>query len=249
MNLFILTLRFLTRIPIPVSETEEFLSPEEFAKGVIWFPAVGLIVGFFCWIAFYITEWLFGGMISILFAVFMNLLVTGAFHLDGLADTCDGLFSSRKKERMLEIMRDSRIGTNGAIAVIFDILFRIFLLFALKDSFLVPAMILAPVAGKMAMPLLFQSQYARKGEGIGNLYFGIGEKRMIATIAFGAFLILLFLGYSGILPVVLSLLAMEFYRRFVEKRIDGMTGDTLGAGSEFIEIFFCMVLVWEGRFF
>lgn len=245
MNLLIMTIRFLTRIPIPSFGKEEILETKEFAKGVIWYPVIGLLVGACnCFIFFLAgmvsTSWGFPAVCSVL----MNILITGAFHLDGLADTCDGLFSSRKKERMLEIMRDSRVGTNGVIAIVFDILFRVVLIQSMAYDHIFPAILLAPVAGKMATPILFGSKYARKEEGLGNIYLGnVSEKRLGAAILIGAFFILIFLGYNGILPIICSLLGMIIYRRYVEKKIDGMTGDTLGAGAELIEILFFVVMM------
>lgn len=250
MKIFVLTLRFLTRFSIPLKEEGGLLPDSEFAKGVVWFPLIGLIVGISSLAGYLLAERIAGGMFPAVFAVLIGIMVTGGFHLDGLADTCDGIFSSRKKEQMLIIMRDSRIGTNGALAVVFDILLKVSLIHFIGTPFCYAAVLLAPVAGKMATPLLFQCEYAREGEGLGNIYIGnLTEKRIYFTIFLGAFIILLLLGFLGVITVVITLLGMACYRFLIEKKIGGMTGDTLGAGCELCEVLFLVSLAFEGGIF
>ncbi len=245
MKLFILTLRFLTRIPVPFND-DTILSNEEFAKGIIYYPIIGLIVGIINCLFFMLFSLSGSILVASVFAVLSGIIVTGGFHLDGLADTCDGLYSSRKKERILEIMRDSRVGTNGAIAIVFDILIKVSIIYSLGFDKGIFAVILAPVAGKMATPLLFNSKYARTGEGLGNIY--LREKydfRSVLTMILGMAIIVLFLLKYSILPIIICMVFAVLFRKHCEKIIGGMTGDTLGAGSELTEIVFMIVYIME----
>ena len=116
---FLLTLGFMTRIPVNVDLGE--VKDEDMHKGFLYYPVVGLILGLCDMAVFLLVSLILPEVFGILFAMLANLCLTGAFHLDGLSDTADGIYSARTRERMLEIMKDSRIGTNGAVAMCFDL--------------------------------------------------------------------------------------------------------------------------------
>ena len=109
----LLMLQFFSRLPLPWQLT---VTEEDFHQGILFLPLVGLLLGAVNALAYWLGAMLGGRELAALAAIVSNLWLTGAFHLDGLADTCDGIYSSRKRERMLEIMKDSRVGTNGACA-------------------------------------------------------------------------------------------------------------------------------------
>ena len=100
--------------------------------------------------------------------------MTGGFHLDGLADTCDGVFSARSRDRMLEIMRDSRLGTHGGLALIFVVLAKILVLseLALRGEPILASLAAAcAVSRGTAALLMYRHRYARE-EGLGNVFIG-----------------------------------------------------------------------------
>ncbi|HYH01828.1 MAG TPA: adenosylcobinamide-GDP ribazoletransferase, partial [Bacillota bacterium] len=105
MKLFLIMLQFFTRIPLPL---EVAVNPADFPRGVRYFPLVGLIIGFLDALVFWLLTLGLDKSIAVVGVVLFNSCLTGALHLDGLADTCDALFSARDRERMLEIMKDSR---------------------------------------------------------------------------------------------------------------------------------------------
>lgn len=250
MKLFIATLCFLTQIPIPFQKNS-VLSDEEFSKGIVYYPFVGLIVGGISFFVFWVLQFIlqdFSNFFTIGCAVLCEVLVTGAFHLDGLADSCDGLFSSRKKERMLEIMRDSRVGTNGVIAIFFDLFFKIVLIQRLQYTSWV--IILMPIAGKMATPVFMKSQYARKEAGLGSIYLREEyDKFMLSAIFIGAFMLVVPIGIYGIFCVIGVLFFAWLFRNYVKSKIGGMTGDTLGAGAELCELIFLVLFLAGERFY
>lgn len=220
----------------------------DFARGVVYFPIAGLVIGAFNLAVYAASERLLGGIFPAVCCLIGNAAITGAFHIDGLADTCDGIFSARPRDKMLEIMRDSRIGTNGTIAIIFDFLIRLALLTSMSGSLIYLAVLLSPVAAKTLLVLLMKtSVYARSGPGLGGLYL---EKQTIAgtvtAAAIGTSVITFFLGPLG-LEVFVACVAVSFiYRYYIYSKIQGMTGDTLGAANEVLEVVFLFMLAVLG---
>ena len=259
---FVLMIQFLTRIPIKMEvETDK----NSFARGVLFFPIIGLIIGLFNY-ALYLAALAIlpqgGVFLAAVFAVIGNILITGGLHFDGLADTCDGIFSGRKKERILEIMKDSHIGTFGTIAIIVDLLLRIGIINGLTGKFAAVGIILSPVLSKTAVvQLMTISTYAR-AEGMGGFFLGKLERWRIAGSLFLGILILnltlfLVLGPLNIMKVIIinlvvlgSFLTLIFgYRSHIYKYIDGMTGDTIGGANEVFEwVFLGLALFASGRF-
>ena len=241
MRIFILTLQFLTRIPInaDLKSTEE-----DFSKGVIYFPIVGLIIGAFNLMMLIAASKLLGGIFPAVCCLLAGTAITGGLHVDGLADTCDGIFSSRTREKMLEIMRDSRIGSNGTIAIVFDYLLRLSLLAMLTGKGLHLAVLLSPVAAKTLMVLLMKiSVYARTGQGLGGLY--LKKQPITATIlaaVIGLGIISGFMGIWGVVAFGICTAVCFLYRSFIYSKLQGMTGDTLGAANELLEVSFLLIM-------
>ena len=142
---FLLTLGFMTRIPVNVDLGE--VKDEDMHKGFLYYPVVGLILGLCDMAVFLLVSLILPEVFGILFAMLANLCLTGAFHLDGLSDTADGIYSARTRERMLEIMKDSRIGTNGAVAMCFDLALKFAGIYYSDIRWLM--ILLMPIAGKM----------------------------------------------------------------------------------------------------
>ncbi len=246
MRIFILTLQFLTRIPININLEA---NKEDFAKGIIYFPIVGLIIGAFNTIFYMGANYIASGLFPIICAILANCIITGALHIDGLADTCDGIFSARSKERMLEIMKDSRIGTNGAIAILFDFLLRISILQSFNNKTILIPILLSPVIAKTLVALFIGfSTDARTGGGMGSLFMEKSSKlRAMGGLVIGFTLIGIISGFSGIISLLICGVIMLIYMDYIYKKIDGMTGDTLGAANEVMEVVFLIsyALIWR----
>lgn len=241
MKKFILMIQFLTRIPI---NKEIKLDKEDFSGGVVYFPLVGLIIGIINGLVYFILAQIIGGIVPLIAVIISNVFVTGALHLDGLADSCDGIFSARNKDRMLEIMRDSRIGTNGALVLIITILLKIALLDITPEVIIVPTIVLIPVAGRGAMSIiLFKSKYARE-EGLGDLFIGKTSFFNTAIPCFITFLLVYFiLGNLGVIALILSIATSYLMRSYFNKKIGGLTGDLLGAINEVVELIFSICVI------
>ncbi len=247
MKTFILTLQFFTRIPIHAEIAAE---EGDFAKGIVYFPVVGLIIGSFNLLIYKAAELIAGGLFPAVCCLLANTAITGALHLDGIADTCDGIFSSRSRDRMLEIMRDSRIGTNGTLAILFDVLLRLALLNSMGGTPVMLSILLAPVIAKTLVVLLISiSIYARPGQGMGTLFLGkLSTARTMAAYAIGAGLTLIFLKLWGLVVLLACMIICLGFKQMVYVKIQGMTGDTLGAANEVIEIAVLIAMVMIGRF-
>ncbi|KEI00416.1 adenosylcobinamide-GDP ribazoletransferase [Clostridium botulinum] len=248
MKNLILMIQFFTRIPINI---EIDVKEDSFAKGIGYLPIVGLIIGMFNVATYIIASKLTTGMFPIVVALLANTMITGAFHIDGLADTCDGIFSSRKKERMLEIMKDSRVGTNGAIAIVFDFMFRWCLLSSLSEKYTLIAIVMAPVVAKTIVTLLMCfSVYARKEGGLGGVFLEkVKPFRVVIAFVICISLGCLVLGYKFLFILIITVAIMKMYKKLIYSKIDGMTGDTLGAANEIAEITFTLILLVFWRYY
>ncbi|HIH7591165.1 TPA: adenosylcobinamide-GDP ribazoletransferase [Yersinia enterocolitica] len=246
LRLFLATLQFMTRIPVPERWTQG-LALDNYERGIIGFPFIGLIVGVIGGVVFTLLAPWCGVPLAALGYVLVLALVTGAFHLDGLADTCDGVFSARKREKMLEIMRDSRLGTNGGLALIFIVVAKVLVVseLALRDAPMLLMLTAASVVGRTVIVLLmYRQRYAREGNGLGNIYIGkVTGKQTLITLAGGAILSLLLGQGAALLALVISMVVVALLATYLHRRLDGQTGDTLGAAAEVGELVFLLALL------
>lgn len=246
LRLFLATLQFMTRIPLPERYTQG-VALHQYHRGIVVFPLIGLIVGAIGGGVFTVLAPWCGVPLAALGYVLALALVTGAFHLDGLADTCDGVFSARSRDKMLLIMRDSRLGTNGGLALIFIVLAKVLLVseLALRDLPMLSMLAAAGVASRTVLVLqMYRQRYAREGEGLGNLYIGqISLRQTLSTLIIGAILIMLLGHGKALFALGCALLVQLLLRAYLNHRLGGQTGDTLGAGVEVAELAFLIALL------
>lgn len=248
MNPFLIALQFLTILPVRISSE---ITAEDSARALIFFPVVGALVGIIlCLISFCFSFLPHSVVIAILLSVMV--IISGAIHLDGFADTCDGIFSRKKKEEILEIMRDSRVGAMGAIGITLLLLLKFTLLAGMPKVDLWKFLILTPLFSRWAQVFAcYSSPYAHK-EGKARYFVeGAGKKEMLTATLFMLAAFILLTSAKGITAVFFSILAIILFIGFVKKKIGGMTGDTIGAVSELSEIcllFFVLVSSSLGLF-
>ena len=157
--------QFFSRIVIPKAVDISYLR-----LGLPFLTLFGLLLGLISGGFYFLTSLVLPGMVAWVLTLAFDVLLTGGFHLDALADTADGLFSSRKKERMLEIMKDSRIGSNGVLALILYYALMLVLYPYLPEPrwFIVASL---TMIGKAGLSLqLYRMTYAREGGGSGNFF-------------------------------------------------------------------------------
>ena len=130
MKRFIGLLQFMTRIPIKADMGFD----EEFYKSIVYFPLVGFVIGLISFIIGSLAIKIFDPFLTSILIVAGEVILTGGLHIDGLGDTFDAIYSNRDKERMLEIMKDSRLGTNSLLAILFLVLIKVGLLNSIISS-------------------------------------------------------------------------------------------------------------------
>ncbi|WP_053956628.1 adenosylcobinamide-GDP ribazoletransferase [Inediibacterium massiliense] len=232
MKRLILMIQFFTRIPISVNLE---VTEEDFSEGIVYFPLVGLIIGMFIVSLYYIGYKLGGILLGSVLCVTGEVFITGGLHLDGLGDTFDGVYSNRPKDQILEIMKDSRLGTNAALAIFLTLLLKISFIFSLPVPYVYGVLIVMPTFSKLCVVYAARfSTYARKS-GMGNFFIGkTNNKHLIIAIVSS---IIIGLIYIKAIPFVLvGYLFSIGYVKHITDKIGGMTGDTLGAISELAEI-------------
>ena len=230
----LIVISFFTRLPVGKLVVYE---PSLYVKGLYTFPLMGIVVGAFL----YLPEWFLGAANEhlSLFRVLFYVLITGGIHLDGLADACDGLFSGRKGDRILEIMKDSHIGTFGVVGLI--LYFMIFYHFVGGLEF--AWVIMMPMVGRtIAYWVASFSKYARTDEGMGYLF--INEARIwlasIYMIMLGVVAIVV-LGFNGIIAFGASVVMALLTAMHINRKIGGQTGDTIGLVIEFSQMVFILI--------
>ena len=244
-RLFFATLSFMSRLPLP-QRWSQGLELDRYVSGVITFPVIGLLLGALSGVVFMVVDGWCGIPLAALFAVLALALLTGGFHLDGLADTCDGIFSARRREKMLEIMRDSRLGTHGGLALIFVLLAKVLAIseLALRDTPMLAAIAGACIAGRAGSVLMmYRHRYARE-EGLGNLFIGkISFRQTWVTLAIGAALVAAMLGLHGLRALLVAFIGVFILGLLLKRTLGGQTGDTLGAAIELGEVIFLLALL------
>ncbi|MBN2898045.1 MAG: adenosylcobinamide-GDP ribazoletransferase [Clostridia bacterium] len=233
MKPLILMIQFLTRIPLKVTLD---VTDDDFTSGFKYFPVVGSIIGGLIYAIHFILHPYFNGFTLAVILTLSYIYITGGLHMDGLSDSADGLFSGRSKERILEIMKDSRIGSNGALAMVFVVLLKVAFFYEIDAAALGKLLLTLPMMSKYVVVFTSAfSRYARE-DGMGNWFIGkvSGVDFLLATIYT--------IGITTLIePRHLVLLAGGLcfgwlFRRFCYSHIDGMTGDTIGALSELADV-------------
>ena len=233
--------QFFSRIVIPKAVDISYLR-----RGLPFLTLFGLLLGLISGGFYFLMSLVLPGMVAWVLTLAFDVLLTGGFHLDALADTADGLFSSRKKERMLEIMKDSRIGSNGVLALILYYALMLVLYSYLPEPrwFIVASL---TMIGKAGLSLqLYRMTYAREGGGSGNFFSGSKTSHILLAQLLPLLLSLLVFGWRGLLAYGLVFLGAIGYRRFVYNKIDGHTGDTLGAYVEIAQLLYLLGLAVLG---
>jgi len=235
---FVAMVQFFTSIPVPINLN---CDERDYGKGLVFAPAVGLIIGVLILALCSVLKLFLPAKVVAAFLIVGYIVLTGGLHLDGLGDTFDGLFSNRPKERILEIMRDSRVGTNAVLALISIVLLNYTVLLELD---LMPmALLLFPVAGRIGSLIgAGSSVYARKNEGLGKSFIDFcGKKEMIlgSVISFIIFGIVLKL--KGLLMAFISIVTAWTVTKILTRKLGGATGDILGAICELNQTVFLIL--------
>ncbi|TFE19730.1 adenosylcobinamide-GDP ribazoletransferase [Cohnella luojiensis] len=251
---FAAAVKFLTRIPLPVTIP---YTDAHFRRSVVFYPYVGLLIGLIVTVAGFLLDPVFPASVSGILLVALWTLLSGALHLDGLMDTADGLLSHRSRERMLEIMKDSRVGAMGVIVCVFYIGLKIALTISLledrREEGLMLLMLIPVWSRNFMVTAIAGWPYARKEQGLGSLYRSARMKHAVISglgaILLSAAILFLIFGWTGTAGLVILSFAFVSYgigfamAAAISRKLGGLTGDVYGALNECIELGLLLALV------
>ncbi|HXC05891.1 MAG TPA: adenosylcobinamide-GDP ribazoletransferase [Bacteroidia bacterium] len=251
-RIFFTALMFYTRIPCPAWVDH---SQENLTKATRYFPLVGIIVGGICGGIWYGAQFLFPRVVAIMLSMIAGVFVTGAFHEDGLADVCDGFGGGWTKQKILDIMKDSRVGAYGVIGLVLLFLFKYSLLISLNPAVIPVVLISAHALSRfVTITFLYTHTYARpdtEGQEDASKIRPIAQKPALKELIIAGFfgitpLLLLHSPWVFLLIIPLFIIKGLLGRYFV-KWIGGYTGDCLGATQQVTEILFylCFIALWK----
>jgi len=244
---FLAALRFLTSIPIPFKreDWDRPLSQQQFARSLVYYPLVGLIIGgVLCGL-----YWVFSSLLPLLLAdaLIIGVLayLTGALHLDGLIDTFDGLAGGHKSpERRLQIMKTPDVGAVGVVAGIVLLLLKFAALSSIPQNQIYMALLMMPVLSRWVMAYaVFQYPYGRES-GMGKALKSGSNNWVLITASVTALILVAIIGqWLGIAVMAAVWLLTVALARFFKSKFNGLTGDTYGAINEISEFAVLLLVV------
>ena len=243
---FFNAMAFYTRLPTPNWVS---YSPENLNRASAYFPLMGLLLALWCFLVFSLSQLLFPTDISILISMISGILFTGAFHEDGFADSCDGFGGGWAQQDILRIMKDSRLGTYGVTGLVSILAIKFFALLhlaAIEPLFLLIALLAAHgLSRALAISFMLVLPYVQDVD--------VSKSKPIAQQAFKSDMLLAWI--TALIPLywlptqaywaLLSVLGLSFFviYRYFKQRLDGYTGDALGAAQQVFEALIYLTLL------
>lgn len=241
-RLLLTAVQYFTRVPVPRWVGH---SGAQLNGATRYFPAVGVAVGAIAAASVWVCSMAFPPLLTAILSTAVTVGLTGAFHEDGLADTADGLGGGYTRERALEIMKDSRIGTFGTLALILVLGIKIATLSAMPSTLAMTALLAAhPLSRWCAVLIAWRLPYVRIDD-------STRAKPVVEHIALADVMIaslfglapLVACGVHSIAGVIAALLVVIQLGRWYARRLGGYTGDTLGAAQQLTEVTFYLALL------
>jgi adenosylcobinamide-GDP ribazoletransferase len=242
LRLFFIALQFLTRVPSPGWVG---FAPDDLNRSARYFPLVGFLVGVVASIVLWLAGLVFPPMVAVGLSMASTLILTGGFHEDGLADTFDALGGAVDRERALAIMKDSRIGTYGALALLVVLGLKAAALSAMPVTLAVPVLLLAHTASRGAAVFLIRVlPYAgdvehAKAKPLARQISFAGVGIAIAWVVLVAMVLAIIAPSHGawiVVSLALVILGTLWAWHWLHRRLGGYTGDTLGATQQITEL-------------
>jgi adenosylcobinamide-GDP ribazoletransferase len=232
---FRIAMGFLTLLPVDRSLQ---VTPERLGRSMALFPASGVVLGLILVILNSLLDAFIPRAVLDCLLLLILIVITGALHLDGIADLLDGLAGGKDRDGILRIMKDSRVGAMGVVGLVMLLLLKYLCLFNLPLELKSAGLIFMPAAGRWVQVVLAVScRYLRGPEGTGAVFLEHASERelLIASGSLIAVALALF-GLQGIFLIFLLGITAMLLIKYFEIRLGGVTGDVLGASSELIEV-------------
>ncbi|CAH1197706.1 Adenosylcobinamide-GDP ribazoletransferase [Paenibacillus plantiphilus] len=248
--------QFMTRVPVPVAIP---FTPDVLARSVIYYPLVGAVIGGLLSGAGWLLAPVVPPMPAAVLLLTLWIGLSGALHLDGLMDTADGVLSHRSRERMLDIMKDSRVGAMGVMAAVLLLLFKFAMLAELQDggSWMAAAPLIASTCIFSRMGIVAAIKiwpFARPGEGLASMFAGLRMRHFIGALLLHIAIVMggyaLFgISLSKLLLIIfiqtaITLIVGLIVNVWLTRKLGGLTGDTYGALNELLEAVLLLAVLW-----
>ena len=227
---------FFTRIPCPNFTDHD---PEYLNRSSKYFTLVGILLGALCGFSFWLSIQVFSPNIAILLSMAASLLLTGAFHEDGLADVCDGFGGGWTKLKILDIMKDSRVGTYGLVGLGLVLAIKFVALNEMPIEMVVVVLISGHAISRLtSVSLIYTDEYAREDllSKSKPLATKMSHVDYLIAAFFGLIPLLLMKNYWIFLSIIPLIVVKLYFSRYFNKWIGGYTGDCLGAVQQIAEI-------------
>lgn len=225
----ILATGFLTILPVNSSRLAD--RQVSLGQSAGWFPWIGALIGLAAGATWWASGLVLPPALAAVLAVSVWVALTGGLHLDGLADCCDGLLSAAPRDRRLEIMRDPRVGTFGALGLCLALGVKAAAIYSLPASAAIPAMLLAASSAR-GLLLLARGQPGARPGGMGEEFTGGLRRAALPLAALPLVGLSILLGWNSLPALLAALLTTAAIFSLARRRIGGLTGDVLGCVVE-----------------
>lgn len=239
MKPFLLALQFLTAITL---KSDLRADARDLARSAAFFPLVGLVIGIILAACWYFSLKLWPPIVADALVVLVLVAVTRAFHLDGLADTLDGVLGGSSRARALEIMKDTRLGAFGVMGIVLDLLLKFVALTSIPPYMKMQALVLFPVISRYSIvQLAWRTPSARAKEGLGAHFQELIQFHYLAVAFLIGFIVSFgLLKDKGLICLGVIVAATLGYRLLFRWKLGGVTGDVFGFVNECNEILFLL---------
>lgn len=235
MNNFLNALQFLTIIPLRVKKGKEEIN---LARSMAYFPLVGALLGLILFATWQIGILFLPSAVTCALVLTLSIVITGALHLDGFSDTVDGISGGRNKEDILDIMQTSHIGAIGMVSIVAILLLKFTLIYSLPSTIIGTALVSMAVMGRWSMVFSCQVYPAAgdKNSLARKFIEHIELKQLLWATVTMLILSAVLLALKALIIFPTILLICLIFNSFMLKKIGGLTGDTLGALNELVEV-------------
>jgi len=237
-----LTLAFFSRVPLPRTLGGRISHDDKLGEAAYLFPVAGMIIAVPVALTWYAGSFYLPSFIAAGLAIGIGLLITGGLHEDGFADCADGLGATSKRERALEIMRDSRIGTYGTLALILSVGLRWAALASLSPIAGILAIFVCHSGARSAMTIAMQTSHYARTDGLGKQADDMTTGNFFLTLGIALAIAFCMGWFWGIVALILGWIAAWIFLKRLETRLGGYTGDGLGAMEQIAEIVILVTL-------
>lgn len=234
----------MTVIPIPWREGEDL---DEVARSISFFPLAGLLIGLGSLGVYLLSSLMFSPLLCAILVLIWWVFITGGLHLDGLADTADGVWGGTTAERRLEIMKDSRVGVFGVLTLVCFLLLKtgvLYELFGYYSGNKIRALLVAPVTGRwISVFIIYIFDSARK-DGLGAFFKErTGLRELITALVLAFIPVLLIGGLPGAAAMASATVLSLVFAVYFSGKLGGLTGDIYGALCEGAELVVLLVML------